>query len=145
SIEEGIGLKKAEEVIGKPIFWQVPHDPKPVIAARVAGQPLVKHAPKSRVQQSIVGLAQALYGKPVQAPDSRGSRRGWGFFGKRGTGGPPLAAGHRRAERRPRPRPAATRRGARPTGSRSDTIDGHRGPTDVAVTAGHLEAQQPQR
>lgn len=84
AIEEGISLKKAEEVIGKPIFWQVPNDPKPVIAARVAGQPLVKHAAKSRAQQSIQGLAQALYGKPAQAQsETRGSKAGWGFFGKR--------------------------------------------------------------
>ncbi len=84
AIEEGISLKKAEEVIGKPIFWQVPNDPKAVIGARVAGQPLIKHAPKSRAQLSIQGLAQALYGKPVTAPpDSRGSKGGWGFFGKR--------------------------------------------------------------
>lgn len=82
SIEEGISLKKAEEVIGKPIFWQVPNDTKSVISARVAGQPLIKHAPKSRVQQSIYGLAQALYGKPVAATDStKGSKGGWGFFG----------------------------------------------------------------
>lgn len=80
TVEEGISLKKAEEVIGKPIFWQVPNDPKAVIGARVAGHPLVKHAPKSRVQQSIVGLAQALYGKPAAA--DRGSK-GWGLFGKR--------------------------------------------------------------
>ena len=66
-MEEGISLKKAEEVIGKPIFWQMPNDPKAVIGSRVAGQPLIKHAPKSRVQQSIQGLAQALYGKPVAA------------------------------------------------------------------------------
>jgi len=84
SVEEGISLKKAEEVIGKPIFWQVPNDTKSVIAARVAGQPLIKHAPKSRVQQSIYGLAQTLYGKPVApAGDARGSKGGWGFFGKR--------------------------------------------------------------
>lgn len=82
TIEEGISLKKAEEVIGKPIFWQVPSDPKPVIAARVAGAPLIKHAPKSRAQQSINGLAQALYNKPVAAtPESRSSK--WGFFGSR--------------------------------------------------------------
>ena len=67
TVEEGISLKKAEEVIGKPIFWQIPNDPKSVIGARVAGQPLVRHAPKSRVQQSIFGLAQALYGKPAAA------------------------------------------------------------------------------
>jgi pilus assembly protein CpaE len=84
SVEEGISLKKAEEVIGKPIFWQVPNDTKSVIAARVAGQPLVKHAPKSRVQQSIYGLAQTLYGKPVAvASDVRGSKSTWGFFSKR--------------------------------------------------------------
>jgi pilus assembly protein CpaE len=84
SVEEGISLKKAEEVIGKPIFWQVPNDTKAVIAARVAGQPLVKHAPKSRVQQSIQGLAQTLYGKPVTVgADVRGSKSTWGFFGKR--------------------------------------------------------------
>ena len=84
SVEEGISLKKAEEVIGKPIFWQVPNDTKSVIGARVAGHPLVKHAPKSRVQQSIQGLAQALYGKPAAAADNRvrGSK-GWGLFGKR--------------------------------------------------------------
>jgi pilus assembly protein CpaE len=80
TLEEGISLKKAEEVIGKPIFWQIPNDPKSVIAARVAGDPLVKHAPKSRVQQSIFGLSQALYGKPIA--DVRGSK-GWGLFGKR--------------------------------------------------------------
>ena len=82
TVEEGISIKKAEEVIGKPIFWQIPNDPKAVIGARVAGHPLAKHAPKSRVQQSIAGLAQALYGKPVAAND-KGSKAGWGIFGKR--------------------------------------------------------------
>jgi pilus assembly protein CpaE len=80
TVEEGISLKKAEEVIGKPIFWQIPNDPKSVIGARVAGHPLVKHAPKSRVQQSIFGLTQALYGKPTS--DVRGSKT-WGLFSKR--------------------------------------------------------------
>ena len=80
TIDEGISPKKAEEVIGKPIFWQVPNDPKPVIAARVAGQPLVRHAPKSKVQMSLTGLAQALYGKPVGS-EMKGSK--WGFFSKR--------------------------------------------------------------
>src|SRR6185312_754412 len=80
TIDEGISPKKAEEVIGKPIFWQIPNDPKPVIAARVAGQPLVTHAPKSKVQMSLTGLAQALYGKPVGS-EMKGSK--WGFFSKR--------------------------------------------------------------
>ena len=81
TMEEGISAKKAEEVIGKPIFWQVPNDPKPVTGARVAGQPLIRHAPRSRAQQSINGLARALYGKPVSGSEVRGSK--WAFFGKR--------------------------------------------------------------
>jgi pilus assembly protein CpaE len=84
SIEEGIGLKKAEEVISKPIFWQIPFDPKPAIAARVAGEPLVKHAPKSRLQQGIVGLANALTGKAAAAAPAEGRRSMLGgLFGKR--------------------------------------------------------------
>jgi pilus assembly protein CpaE len=80
TVEEGISLKKAEEVIGKPIFWQVPNDPKSVIGARVAGHPLVKHAPKSRVQMSISALALALYGKQTSEVTES---KGWGLFGKR--------------------------------------------------------------
>jgi pilus assembly protein CpaE len=84
SVEEGIGLKKAEEVIGKPIFWQVPNDPKPVIAARVAGAPLVKHSPKSKAQQAITGLAQAVAGKSARrsSMELKSSKGGW-LFGRR--------------------------------------------------------------
>jgi pilus assembly protein CpaE len=64
-MEDGITIKKAEEVVGKPIFWQVPNDSKPMLTSRVAGMPLVKHAPKSRAQQSIQGLVQAITGKAV--------------------------------------------------------------------------------
>jgi pilus assembly protein CpaE len=40
----------------------------------------VRHAPKSKVQSSLTGLAQALYGKPVGS-EIKGSK--WGFFSKR--------------------------------------------------------------
>jgi len=84
SVEEGISLKKAEDVIGKPIFWQIPNDSKAVIAARVAGQPLVKHGPKSRAQLSIAGMAQTLCGKPLAGAAAGDSKRsGWSLFGKR--------------------------------------------------------------
>jgi pilus assembly protein CpaE len=83
-VEEGIGLKKAEEVIGRPIYWQVPHDPKAVIAARVAGAPLVRHNPKCRAQQSIAGLAQAVAGKPLPGTATGESKKsGWALFGRR--------------------------------------------------------------
>lgn len=73
-MEEGITVKKAEEVIGKPIFWQVPNDAKAMIGSRVAGQPLIKFAPKSRAQQSLAGLVQAITGKtPTQEPPRKRS------------------------------------------------------------------------
>ncbi|QEL13223.1 AAA family ATPase [Limnoglobus roseus] len=84
SVEEGISLKKAEEVIGRPIYWQIPNDSKSVIAARVAGQPLVKHAPKSKIQQNLHGLAQTLSGKAMAgAPGDKDSKKGWFSFGKK--------------------------------------------------------------
>lgn len=73
-LDDGITIKKAEEVIGKPIFWQVPNDSKVMIGSRVAGQPLVKFAPKSRAQQSFLGLIQALTGRApaTEAPRKKG-------------------------------------------------------------------------
>lgn len=81
-IEEGISLKKAEEVIGKPIFWQVPNDTKAVNAARVAGAPLVRHNPKCRAQLAIAGLAQAVSGKQPVVAEGTKSSRGW-LFGRK--------------------------------------------------------------
>lgn len=74
--EDGITTKKAEEVIGKPIFWQIPNESKPMIGSRVAGQPLIKFAPKSKVQQSFQGLVQTLTGKAPTA-DNPAKRKGW--------------------------------------------------------------------
>jgi len=77
-LEEGeIPLKKAEETIGRPIYWQVPNDHKAVTGARNAGVPLVKHAPRCRAQQSLAGLANALSGKTIEDPARKKSR---GFF-----------------------------------------------------------------
>ena len=86
AVEEGISLKKAEEVIGKAIAFQIPNDAKAVIAARVAGEPLVRHNPKCRAQVAIAGLAQAICkrasaGTPDAAPPK--SKGGWNPFGKK--------------------------------------------------------------
>jgi len=61
--DSDITLEKAQETIGKPIYWQVPNDFKSMLGARNAGAPLMMHAPKSRVNQSIIGLANAVSGK----------------------------------------------------------------------------------
>lgn len=70
-----ISLKKAEETIGRPIFWQVPNDYKSVLGARNAGVPLLEFAPRSKVHLSIQGLANALVGKEQPARPARGSKR----------------------------------------------------------------------
>ncbi len=78
--EADISLKKAEETIGKPIFWQIPNDAKPMIGSRVAGLPLVQFAPKSRSNLAIMGLADALCGKVAVAPVA--PQKSSGFFGR---------------------------------------------------------------
>jgi pilus assembly protein CpaE len=57
-----IGLKKAEETIGTPVFWQIPNEPKAMMSSRNAGIPLILHAPRSKTHQAIHGLAQLLMG-----------------------------------------------------------------------------------
>jgi pilus assembly protein CpaE len=80
--ESDISLKKAEETIGKPVFWQVPNDPRAMIDSRNAGVPLLQHAPKSKAQQSIAGLVQALTGKNDQGAAAK-KAGGWGLFSRK--------------------------------------------------------------
>jgi pilus assembly protein CpaE len=72
-----IGLKKAEETIGTPVFWQVPNEPKAMMSSRNAGIPLILHAPRSKTHQSINGLAQVLLGT---ASENEVKKRKSGFF-----------------------------------------------------------------
>jgi pilus assembly protein CpaE len=78
-----ISLKKAEETIGKPIYWQIPNEPKPLIESRNHGLPLLLHAPKCKVQQSIAGLAEAVCGRPLQAAAKEKASRWGGLFSRR--------------------------------------------------------------
>jgi pilus assembly protein CpaE len=71
-----ISLKKAEETIGKPIFWQIPNDPRALVESRNAGVPLLQHSPKCKAQQSIAGLAMALAGREEMA--QAGNKKGTG-------------------------------------------------------------------
>jgi pilus assembly protein CpaE len=74
--DNDIPLKKAEETIGKPIYWQLPNEPRAVTEARNHGAPLIDHAPKSKIQQSYAGLAALLTGKEA-APPAKKESRGW--------------------------------------------------------------------
>jgi pilus assembly protein CpaE len=77
--ETEISLKKAEETIGKPVFWQVPNDTRSMLGSRNAGVPLMEFAPKSKLHQNLQGLAQTLFGKNGQA-EVKKERRGFFSF-----------------------------------------------------------------
>lgn len=62
-----ISPRKAEEIIGRPFYWTVPYDPKPMGTSRNEGIPLIKCAAKCRAHQAIVGLAATLTNKQVAA------------------------------------------------------------------------------
>jgi pilus assembly protein CpaE len=66
-MEGDIDLKKAQETIGRPIYWQIPNDAKAMIGSRNAGVPLIQFAPKCKAQQSITGLCQELRGDGAKA------------------------------------------------------------------------------
>ncbi len=65
-----ITLKKAQETIGREIFWQIPNDYRTMVEVRNNGVPLVEQAPKAAVTQSVLGLAEALTGTKKDASDS---------------------------------------------------------------------------
>jgi pilus assembly protein CpaE len=56
-----IGIKKAEETIGRQIYWQIPNNFGVVSECRNNGVPFVQSVPKSNISESIIGLATKLY------------------------------------------------------------------------------------
>jgi len=68
-LDNHIGLKKAQETIGRDIFWQLPNDYRVMVEVRNNGVPLIEQAPKAAITQSIIALADALSGdRPSAAP-----------------------------------------------------------------------------
>src|SRR5262245_4985518 len=78
-----ISQQKAEETIGKPIYWEFPNDHKAMNEARNQGVPLTMCAPKSKIQASFAGLAAALCGK-LGATAAPAAKAGWlgGLFSR---------------------------------------------------------------
>lgn len=64
-----IGLKKAQDTIGREVFWQLPNDYRTMVEVRNNGVPLVEQAPKAAITQAVVNLADTLSGaeKPAEA------------------------------------------------------------------------------
>jgi pilus assembly protein CpaE len=63
-LDNHIGLKKAQETIGRDIFWQLPNDYRVMAEVRNNGVPLIEQAPKAAITQSIVALGDLLSGNP---------------------------------------------------------------------------------
>jgi pilus assembly protein CpaE len=58
-----ISLKKAQDTIGREILWKLPNDYRTMVDVRNNGVPLIEQAPKAKITQSILMLAEALSGR----------------------------------------------------------------------------------
>jgi len=82
-----ISLKKAQETIGREIFWQVPNNYRVMVEVRNNGVPLVDQAPRAAITQSITMLADALSGGYSPGDDTKSGLGRWlSFWPKKGKG-----------------------------------------------------------
>jgi pilus assembly protein CpaE len=73
-----ISLRKAQETIGRDIYWQIPNEYRTMVEVRNNGVPLVQQAPKAAITQSINQLAAALSGREDEPSREAASKaRGW--------------------------------------------------------------------
>jgi pilus assembly protein CpaE len=61
-----ISLKKAQETMGREIFWQLPNDYKTMADVRNNGVPLIDQAPRAGITQAILALVDTLTGEPAK-------------------------------------------------------------------------------
>ncbi len=78
-----ISLKKAEETLGCPIYWQIPNDYRTMSEVRNHGVPLLSHAPKAALTQAVVALAHDLAGDSTSSAPQPPARGSWLRFLKR--------------------------------------------------------------
>lgn len=86
-LESGqITLKKAQDTIGKGVFWQLPNDYRTMVEVRNNGVPLIEQAPKAPITQLIVGLADAISNDQKEPMAEQVTKKsGWGrLFGRSG-------------------------------------------------------------
>ena len=85
-----ISLKKAQETIGREIFWQLPNDYRVMVEVRNNGVPLLEQAPRAGITQSYTALADAIVGnKQSNEPEQAASSGSWlSFWPGKGKGKP---------------------------------------------------------
>ena len=82
-----IGLKKAQETIGRDIFWQIPNDYRTMVEVRNNGVPLLEQFPKAAITQAVASLAGVLSGDGVdELAEDKPAQGGWLNFWKNKTG-----------------------------------------------------------
>ena len=79
-----VRLKKAEEIMGREIFWQLPNDHALMVDACNKGLPLTVHAARAELTQSLRAMASALVAPPqsgaAKAARAASKARGWFRF-----------------------------------------------------------------
>jgi pilus assembly protein CpaE len=80
-----ISLKKAQETMGREIFWQLPNDYRTMVEVRNNGVPLIEQAPKAAITQAFITLADAL-GKADDKPKEPADAAAAAAAAKKGTG-----------------------------------------------------------
>jgi pilus assembly protein CpaE len=71
-----ISLKKAQETMGREIFWQLPNDYRTMVEVRNNGVPLTEQAPRAGITQALTALIENLTSdnrKPDAPADSTSS------------------------------------------------------------------------
>src|SRR5947209_6458631 len=72
-LESGaISLKKAQETIGREIFWQLPNDYKTMVEVRNNGVPLIDQAPRAGITQALAALSESLTGEKAKTEPAAG-------------------------------------------------------------------------
>ena len=61
-----ISLKKAQETMGREIYWQLPNDYKTMVEVRNNGVPLIEQAPRAGITQALIALAENLTGEKAK-------------------------------------------------------------------------------
>jgi pilus assembly protein CpaE len=70
-LESGaISLKKAQETMGREIFWQLPNDYKTMVEVRNNGVPLIDQAPRAGITQALAALSETLTGEKAKTEAS---------------------------------------------------------------------------
>ncbi|MBX9652729.1 pilus assembly protein CpaE [bacterium] len=82
SSDAEISVQRAEETIGRSIFARIPNDSRTMLASRNSGVPLIEHAPKSKLFQSILTMTEQITGETAMSGSGEAAKSGvWSFFG----------------------------------------------------------------